>query len=331
VITIFTTAKAFLGHSGVIQRNALRSWTLLHPDVEVILFGDEEGAAEIARELGVRHEPNVRRHPSGLKYINSMFDRARDLARHNVLCYANCDIILTPDILDAARRVSAQKQEFLIVGRRWDTDVTDALDFSNPRWDHQIRDRALAANRRCDEWWTDYFVFPRDLYYKNIPDFVIGRTAWDGWLTWWPKHRGAALVDASEVVCAIHQNHDYGYHPQGKQGVWSDELARQNFNLAGGFWHLRSIKCASYRLTADKLLHNSNHYFAHGRFIFERHTERLRGFVRTNVWHPLLNFTRPVRHALAIKQKHAGPLYQRPKSSLHWLKLKSKLATKRKI
>jgi hypothetical protein len=34
MLTFFTTAKPFRGHSGVIQRNALKSWTLLHPDVE---------------------------------------------------------------------------------------------------------------------------------------------------------------------------------------------------------------------------------------------------------------------------------------------------------
>jgi hypothetical protein len=27
----FTTAKPFVGHSGVIQRNALKSWKLWHP------------------------------------------------------------------------------------------------------------------------------------------------------------------------------------------------------------------------------------------------------------------------------------------------------------
>jgi hypothetical protein len=187
------------------------------------------------------------------------------------------------------------------------------LDFSNPQWADQIRDRALAANQRRDEWWSDYFLFSRDLYYKKIPDFVIGRIGWDSWLTWWPKHSGAALVDASEVVCAIHQNHDYGYHPQGKQGVWSDELSRQNFKLAGGYWHMRSIESAAYRLTADKLSRNPFHYLVHGRFILERHTEGFRAFVRNNVWHPFLDFTRPVRHALAIKQKHAGPMYQPPK------------------
>jgi len=61
MITFFTTAKPFTGHDGVIQRNALKSWTLATPDAEVILFGDEEGAAETARELGIKHVPEVRR------------------------------------------------------------------------------------------------------------------------------------------------------------------------------------------------------------------------------------------------------------------------------
>jgi hypothetical protein len=37
-----------------IQRSAPQSWELLHPDVEVILFGDDEGAARVCHELGVR-------------------------------------------------------------------------------------------------------------------------------------------------------------------------------------------------------------------------------------------------------------------------------------
>ena len=61
MITIFTTAKPFTGHSGVIQRNALKSWKELHADAEVILFGDEEGAAEAARDAGARYVAGVER------------------------------------------------------------------------------------------------------------------------------------------------------------------------------------------------------------------------------------------------------------------------------
>ena len=51
MLMFFTTAKPFHGHDGIIQRNALRSWTLLHPEVEVNLFGSEEGAAQTAKQL----------------------------------------------------------------------------------------------------------------------------------------------------------------------------------------------------------------------------------------------------------------------------------------
>ncbi|PYT44097.1 MAG: glycosyl transferase family 2, partial [Acidobacteria bacterium] len=94
MITFFTTAKSFRGHEEIIQRNALQSWKHLHPDVEVILFGDDEGAAEVCAELGLRHEPYVERHESGMKYLNYMFVRAQQIARHKYLCYSNCDIVL---------------------------------------------------------------------------------------------------------------------------------------------------------------------------------------------------------------------------------------------
>ena len=45
MLTFFTTAKPFRGQDGLIQQNALKSWKRLRPDVEVILFGDDAGAA----------------------------------------------------------------------------------------------------------------------------------------------------------------------------------------------------------------------------------------------------------------------------------------------
>jgi hypothetical protein len=93
MIAFFTTAKPFEDHSGIIQRNALTSWKSLDPEVEVIRVGDESGVAEMASELGLRHEPHVRRNQCGRKRLDSMFARARSMARHEALCYSNCDII----------------------------------------------------------------------------------------------------------------------------------------------------------------------------------------------------------------------------------------------
>jgi len=77
MITFFTTAKPFIGHNGVIQRNALKSWTLAAPAAEVIMFGNEEGAAETAWELGIRHVAEVERTPEGPKVLRSFLMRYR--------------------------------------------------------------------------------------------------------------------------------------------------------------------------------------------------------------------------------------------------------------
>ena len=113
MLTFFTTAKPLLGHNGVIQRNALKSWTRLHPGVEVILFGDEKGAVEAAKELGLRHEPHVARNEFGTKRLDFMFRRAQTIARHDLLCCINCDILLMRDFFDALKGVRERHWHFL--------------------------------------------------------------------------------------------------------------------------------------------------------------------------------------------------------------------------
>src|ERR1017187_5366630 len=139
MLTIFSTPKPFVGHINIIQRNAIKSWTLLHPDVEVILFGDDEGAAEVCQEFGLRHEPEVKRHEKGPKYLNYFFDRAQEIARHDVLCYANCDIILMSDFRQAVERVTSNWTQFLMVGRRWNVDVRAPLNFEAAAWQEHLR------------------------------------------------------------------------------------------------------------------------------------------------------------------------------------------------
>src|SRR6266446_8790882 len=127
----------------MIQRNALQSWKALHPGIEIILFGADEGAAEAAREFGLRHEGHVERNERGTKRLDFMFARAQVIARHQILCYINCDIILMHDFCRALERVRAMHREFLMVGRRWNTATTEPLAFAMPHWEEELRALAL--------------------------------------------------------------------------------------------------------------------------------------------------------------------------------------------
>jgi hypothetical protein len=247
MMTFFTTAKAFQGHDSTTQQNALKSWKLLHPDVEVILFGDEEGTAEVCAELGLRHEPHVERHESGMKYLNYMFGRAQKMARHDYLCYSNCDIVLMKDFLEAFEKVKGWRDRFLLVSRRWDTNVTEAIDFDREDWPTQVRKLALSANMLQHFHFVDFFAFHRGLY-DLVPPLLVGRSYWDHWLVWKALDSGVAVVDASPFMMAIHQNHGYGYHPKGKQGTDEDVLAQHNLHLAGGGAQQRSIFDATHTL-----------------------------------------------------------------------------------
>jgi hypothetical protein len=75
MLTIFTAPKPFRGPSAFIQRNALKSWTLLQPMVEVMLLGSDRGSAEVYAGFGSQYESHLGRHKSGMEYINYIFAR----------------------------------------------------------------------------------------------------------------------------------------------------------------------------------------------------------------------------------------------------------------
>ncbi len=293
MLTIFTTPKPFKGHTNIIQRNAIKSWTLLHSDVEIIVFGDEEGAAEVCRELGIRHEPEVRRHEKGLKYLDYIFDRAQEIAHHDVVCYVNCDIILLDSFRRAVEQVTGRHHPFLMVGRRWDTDITEFLDFARPDWQDQLTALAAERGQRRTEYYIDYFVFTRGLY-QRLPALVIGRVGWDNFLIWKARSIGAMVVDVSAVVKVVHQNHDYSYHPDGATGVWSDELAKRNYELAGAH-HIFTIEHAQYRLEQEGIKWSLRYLAVEFKAFREK--------VFWSVWFAILGVTRPARHALGLRQK----------------------------
>jgi hypothetical protein len=301
VLTIFTTPKPFRGHINIIQRNALKSWTLLAPGVEVILFGDDEGAAEAARDLGIRHEPYVKRQENGMKYLDYMFGRAQSIARHEVLCYVNCDIVLMADFPWAIDRVRTKHRKFLVVGRRWDTPIVAPIDFSQPNWADKVRSFALDTKDRRNHWWIDYFAFSREAYPRNLPPLVVGTVRWDNWLVWKALDSKLPVVDASPAVVAVHQNHDYSYHPQGKKGVWEGDESKRNLAAAGGWRHMRNISHATLELTPGGEVRST---------WFRRRWFETRQAVRrpSTIWYSFLDLTLKARHAVGLNREGLAQL-----------------------
>lgn len=231
MITFFTTAKPFVGRTRTSQLNALASWKQVHPEAEVILFGQSEGSAEAATALNLRYVPNVQTNEFGTPLISAMFKAAQEQGRHNLQAYVNADIVLLDDFLPAVNRVSLSR--FLLGGQRWDLDLDGALSLESD-WIGHLR-RAIRERGVCHPpSGSDYFVYRRGLW-CDIPPFAVGRVGWDNWMIYRCLANGVPVIDASSVITVVHQNHAPYTHSKriGRSGPWSGPESDYNTELAG--------------------------------------------------------------------------------------------------
>ena len=263
-LTIFTAPKPFTNpHINVIQRNAIQSWLHLQ-DVAVMLIGDEPGIPETAREFGLIHVPQVDRDEKGVPTVRAVMAQGHAHSDSPLLCYANADMILMSDLVAGARAVSAQRKDFLMVGQRWDLDLPEPFDFEGD-WEARLRRQVQQRGQFYSPWGIDYFVFPRPLY-TDVPNFTIGRPAWDNWMVYHASTSWGAAVDATRAVIAVHQIHDYSHLP-GNKPPYGSEVAKRNLALAGG------RKCVYNVLDTDLELVGSK--VRRPKFLLARLTRRL--------------------------------------------------------
>jgi len=234
----------------MIQRNAIRSWTLL-PDVEVILLGEEEGLTEAAHELGVKHLPSVARNESGTPLVSSMFQLVRENSNSDLLCIINADIILMPDFLEAVRRSCLQRDQFVLLSQRWDYDITAPLDFVEG-WASRLGESVRKQNQLHRPAGSDFFLFPKSCF-QDVPDFTIGRAGWDNWMIYKARQQKWPVIDCTPSMMIVHQNHDYSHLPGGKSHYEHPDT-NENIRLAGGQANIRyTILDSTHRLVNGKL------------------------------------------------------------------------------
>lgn len=231
----------------MIQRNAIKSWFELKPRCEIILFGDDAGVAEIAKELSVEHIPSIVKNEFGTPLLSSAFATAQKVAKNDILMYANADVIFFQDLIEAVHRID--KPPFLVCGRRWDLDIMDDVDFEDSEWTIKLLNRIRDEGNLHGYAGIDYFIFPKNTV--NMPDFSVGRPGWDGWLVYDVRMRGIPVIDATEAITVIHQNHDYSHSkfPE-KNRVGGPEL-RKNTMLAGGGANMMTLRDADWVLNKE--------------------------------------------------------------------------------
>lgn len=252
-LAIYTAPKPFTDpHIRTIQRNAIRSWQALGDTVEIWLVGDEEGVAETASEFGVGYIPDVQRNSSGTPLIDSIFNTVRESSTAPYFCYVNADILLFRDLLRTLELVHSKYNQFLLIGQRWDVEIKTELDI-HPGWEVEFIPGCLDRARLHTAVGSDYFAFPRDEF-TDIPAFAVGRAGWDNWMIFHARQQKMAVINATEGITAIHQNHDFSHLPGGKIHRKQPE-SLDNLILAGGRERMFTLYDTNKVIAEGKIVH----------------------------------------------------------------------------
>jgi GT2 family glycosyltransferase len=229
---LFTCADAV----GQGQFNAWGSWKGI-PDCSVSVFGDAPGVGDHAKRFGFRSIPTVKRDEFGRPLLNWIFERMHDESTENVLGYVNSDIVLLPGLAASIAAVRAQFDAYLIVARRWNVERLPAIDF-RPGWDEHLRNLVAEEGDLFTPYGIDLFVFSRGLL-REIPPFALGSDYWDNYLVMRTRRSGYPVIDVTQHVMLVHQNHSLGKYRsederrRGPEGLRAFALARDSQAMLG--------------------------------------------------------------------------------------------------
>jgi len=276
VITFLASPKAFKDIADFNQRNAIQSWLAIHPDVEVILYGDSPGTDTVCEEYNLLYVPDIEANSSGIPFFGAIAEHARVHAKYDTQVYLNCDILMTSSVIEAAKSVGLP--QFLMVGQRIDLGEGVRFDLCDKGWKNELAE--LVKQNRVELHWPsgmDYFVFTRGMWAK-LPPLVIGRAVYDSALMAYCFRQRIPIIDATFAVIALHQFHDYGHITGGRNEVFLGKEALDNRNLhnltysvpntADTEWQLRHGKLVQSAARGDKLRALELHF----RFIERRET-----------------------------------------------------------
>ncbi len=229
---LFTCADAI----GKSQFNAWGSWKCI-PNCSVSVFGNAPGVGDHAKRFGFRSIPTVKRDEFGRPLLNWIFERMHDESTESVLGYVNSDIVLLPGLAASIAAVGAQFDAYLIVARRWNVECLPVIDFESG-WDQKLRNLVALQGDLFTPYGIDLFVFSRGLL-REIPPFALGSDYWDNYLVMRTRRRGYPVIDVTQQVMLVHQNHSLGKYRsvderrRGPEGLRAFALVGDSYAMLG--------------------------------------------------------------------------------------------------
>jgi hypothetical protein len=259
MVTIFTCPKPFVDEKiTIIQSNAINSWKKLYPKVQIIIIGNDKSVERFAKTNHLEYTDDLKTDRYGTPFVNSIFKLASKKAKYKTLAYINTDIILFNDFSIAVEKINILKKEFLLLARRTDLAVNKLINFNVKNSVDNFMKFVKSEGKIHDYRGVDIFVFTKGLW-RSIPNFVVGRTSYDLWFIHEALSITPNVIDATNVILSVHQNHDYSAVQQSQIG--KEYLIQRSKNEQLALGKMSTIKGANYYLSNKYQILKTNKMF----------------------------------------------------------------------
>ena len=203
LLTLFTTWQTSLEKT-ICHNNTVKNWNLLKPFVQPILFTNENDLSTQVAAMGWTVLP-VSKTGRGVPVLKNMYLDTIKVFNSTFYAYANGDILFTDTLIITLLTVLTsnlnKSKPLMMVGRRTNMDNVTAFE---ARDQLTITKAAEVRGTLFSPWGEDYFITMKNYPWKDIPDVIVGRRAYDNWLVLDARKRGY-VIDATETILAVHQ------------------------------------------------------------------------------------------------------------------------------
>jgi hypothetical protein len=249
-IAILSSPRPFIGEFNRIQTNAIKSWMSLDSNIDIFLIDDEQSTcsslltASYYSAISIIHP--LASSPWGTPLIDGPINQLLSSKKYSHVCFVNTDIILDNRFVDLISFLTrCSFTNYICMGQRHNIDVPFTLDYISAT-DRPMPNPWILPRSLHPPTGMDYWIMPCSSSLV-FPPFISGRPGMDSWLAWYHVSNHLPLIDATNFLQVLHQNHPY---PAKKFEYFKDETD-YNLTVAGGYSNMLSLRFASHLINSS--------------------------------------------------------------------------------
>ncbi|CAI9729690.1 Hypothetical predicted protein [Octopus vulgaris] len=197
----------------IVHNNTVSNWIKLKKYVNPIIFTNSSRYKKLCSDAGWTVYPITHYAAGGAPVLKTMFLKAMENFNTTFYAFANGDILFEDGLIDTLfllmeeMSIDNMSHPLLLIGRRTNVKYLSRKDASTHK---SLRGVAREKGHLFLVNAEDYFITNRNYPWKDIPNLVIGRPAYDNWLVAHARRSNFTVIDASDTILAVHQTTNAG-------------------------------------------------------------------------------------------------------------------------